>query len=260
MEEHAVLNNRISSQCFPGSKVRNTKHSHTSMTNFDISQSLPSLEIISSRRIQVKRIPVVISRNTKFPNGTHILLMDLPHGRTDIRTKRGLELKETSSSQKPSNRKERQRINPIQYTGSTSILQHPIRSEQFTHGPSDNGEHGETGVTDFGFLHGVQVEGFGEAEGVEAVVSGVGAVEGGWAREEGDGDGVGFVVVSARLDALGVLDKSITHGEVLLHAHIHSSKLLRGRNIGGIVSSGRGSFQSGSRESETLGSTVDRSG
>ncbi len=52
-------------------------------------------------------------------------------------------------------------------------------------------------MTDFGFLHGVQVEGFGEAEGVEAVVSGVGAVEGGWAREEGDGDGVGFVVVSA---------------------------------------------------------------
>lgn len=64
----------------------------------------------------------------------------------------------------------------------------------------------------------------------------------------------------SRLDALGVLDKSITHGEVLLHAHIHSSKLLRGRNIGGIVSSGRCSFQSGSRESETLGSTVDRSG
>jgi hypothetical protein len=52
-------------------------------------------------------------------------------------------------------------------------------------------------VPDLGLLHGVEVELLGEAEGVEAVVAGVGAVEGGRAREEGEGDGVGEVGVAA---------------------------------------------------------------
>lgn len=52
-------------------------------------------------------------------------------------------------------------------------------------------------MTDLGFLHGVKVELFGEAEGVEAVVACVGSVEGGGAGEEGDGDGVGGVGISA---------------------------------------------------------------
>ena len=52
-------------------------------------------------------------------------------------------------------------------------------------------------VSDLGFLHGVEIELLGQSERIESEIAGVCSIEGGGTGKEGNGDGVGLVVVSS---------------------------------------------------------------
>jgi len=121
----------------------------------------------------------------------------LAHGRRLACPQARLELEVAGRTEEAGDGKERQRVDPVQDRRGTSVLQHPGWSQKLRHGPADDGEHGEARVPDLRFLHGVEVELLGEAEGIEAIVTSVGAIEGSGTGQEGDGDGVGHVGVAA---------------------------------------------------------------
>mmetsp|Transcript_8145 Transcript_8145/g.17573 ORF Transcript_8145/g.17573 Transcript_8145/m.17573 type:complete len:286 (-) Transcript_8145:159-1016(-) len=249
MEKHIVLDDGMSGESLPEGEVRDTQHGHASVADFHVPQSLPSLVIVSAGRIKVERIPIVISGHSILPNRRHIILVEFSHRGLLVAPQRRLNFEISQSSESADDPDEGEGIDPVQDAGGASVLEHPGRGEELGHGPTDDGEHGEAGVTDFGFLHGVEVEFFGEAEGIEAVVSGVGAVEGGGAGEEGDGDGVGFVVVASWHDAIRILDEAIDF-PILLDVHL---RFLRRSSGSGFDLVGIGGFEGGCRKDRGRG-------
>ena len=133
-----------------------------------------------------------------------VALVLLPELGTDrVETEGGLVLGKAEAGKDGGDGKEGGGVEAVEDRGGKVVgsLQHPVGSHELREGPADDGEHGQTGVADLGLHHCVQVEGLGEAEGVETIVTGVGAIQLGGALEHGHGDGHLHVVVSATASA-----------------------------------------------------------
>ena len=202
MEEHGVLDDRVSGEGFPGGESGNSKHGRSSVADFDISETLASVGVISNRGVKVQRIEVVVTWNSVlsvFAVG-HIGTVHNTEFGVVVSSKSGLVFEESGGGEEGNNGKEGRNVESVEDTRSASVLKHPRRSEQFGHGPSNNSEHGKASVTKFGFLHGEQIELLGESKRIETVVSGLGSLKLRRSLQEWDSGRIFFRSSSATVD------------------------------------------------------------
>mmetsp|Transcript_26594 Transcript_26594/g.64839 ORF Transcript_26594/g.64839 Transcript_26594/m.64839 type:complete len:242 (-) Transcript_26594:203-928(-) len=173
------------------------------MANFNFSQSLAGLGVVTDRAVQFQRIKVVVSGNTQVPDFGHVFTVLLSRLGVVSGSQGSLVFQETNSTENGDSGKEGDGVESVQDRWSAStFLQQPLGAKEFSHWPSNNGQHGKTGVTNFSLLHGVQIELFRKTKRIESKVSCVGSIQlvGSLQHGQGNRHFAFWVVVSARQD------------------------------------------------------------
>ncbi len=198
MEEDAVLDYGAAGEGLPRGEVRDPEHRGPSVGQLHVAQALPSLVIVPAARVQVHRVPVVITGDAALPHRGHVPLVHPAHGRGERATEGGPVLEVPRGPEEAGDSEEGEGIGPVQDAGGASVpLEHLQRREELGHRPTDRGEHGQARVPRLRLLHCVEVELLGHFQRIKAVITGVGTIERHRAGEEGQADGVGLVVVPA---------------------------------------------------------------
>ena len=139
---------------------------------------------------------LLVPSNSPFPYVLHVLSVNDTKLLIIDTTKRSLEFKKSKGAKCGKGGIERNRIESVQYRWRTSVLQHPVRSDQFTERPSNYGKHSKTCMSDFSFLHSIQIIFFREAQGIKSIVPSMASIQGRRAFDEWNGNRVFPIVVS----------------------------------------------------------------
>lgn len=179
VEEHGVFDNRVSGDGLPCGEAGNSKHGGSSMADFDLSESLAGVGVITDRRVEVQGVKVVVTRDSVFAIDAigHIGSVHLSELGVVVSAKGGLVFEKAGGSEEGNNSEEGRNVESVEDAGGASVLEHPRRCNQFGHGPSDDGKHSKSCVTKFGLLHGEQIKILGESKRIKTEVSGLGSVE-----------------------------------------------------------------------------------
>ena len=197
MEEHVVFNNGFAGQCLHNGKVGDAKHGVTPLCNLDAADGSAALCVVSERIVQIERVKVVVTSHTVVPDQAHVTLVFVAKLGAGGPSETGLVLKDTKGSKEGQDSGSTNRVESVQDRGSTAVLKHKGRSEEFRHWPSNNSEHGETSVTEFTFLHVVQIERVAETTRIKADITGVRTIQVGRPIKERKSFGVRQTVEAA---------------------------------------------------------------
>ena len=200
VEERVVFDNGGFGERLHKSERGNSEHSVTTLGDLKLSHGLASVGIVTEHVVKASRVEVVISGNTEVPDLLHVgtvLFSEFCSGSSAVPSE---EFKGGEGAKECQDGTSRDRVNSVQYRWSTASFQHEIGTNKLRKRPANNCQHSKTGVTDFAFLHVVQVEILGQSQWVESEVTGMASIQVGGFVEEGKSDGLVDIVVSTTVE------------------------------------------------------------
>ena len=202
LEEHAVLHDGVAGEGLPGGEGRDGHHGPPAVGDLELAHGLAADGAVAEGVVEAEGVEVVVAGDAVLPHVLHVgpvLLAEL--GADRVETEGGFELGEAKAGKDGGGGEEGDGIEAVEDRGGEVVrsLQHPVGSHELREGPGDDCNHCEAGVTDLGLHHGVQVEGFGKAERVEAIIAGVSAIELAGALEHRHGKRHLHIIVAATI-------------------------------------------------------------